>query len=671
MNDFLSRTLGFLSQFTGGGGGVSYAVPYGFGALFFALLLSMALFQSRQGKERERLLVWGFALGLGRELFMLSASYLQYVELLSPDFLHMVFPPLEHALSNLATVVIAAAFLRYLLDDRSLSRQYLNAGLVAIACCYLATFWWWADYIMQHPTGRFGQTWCDWLFRCVASFLMLIAIVLLNRGTRGWVRQAITLAFGLFFLAEALKMVDMALGENYERYFTPIRHGAYLLALPVFGYVYLRETYEEYRQLEHEQTQMQNHLRLSNKMEALGAMAGGIAHDFNNMLFVIIGNIQHAQADVGGDSALMARLQAVEKAAFRSHELVKQILAFSRKSDGAIKAIDSSALFRESTKLLRTIIPATVEINQRLEKDCGTIEADPTQLHQVLMNLAINAVQAMREKGTLTILLRRVTLAPGHSDLRPGLAMGAYQILTVSDTGPGIEPAIAERIFEPFFTTKEADKGTGMGLAVVQGIVKNHGGEIYCDSWPGAGATFTVYFPAQSGPILEAASEAALAPIPRGSERVLCIDDEQSLLALEKGMLELHGYRAHCVSDSREALFLFRADPGGFDLIITDQTMPGLDGLELAREIHQIRPDLPIILCSGYSSRVSDEALGEIGIRRLCPKPMTLRTFLTDVRAVLDEARALPAGNRAKKTSSVTLAPADRLSMAGQPCTDP
>lgn len=641
MKAFLLQTLAFVSQFTGAGGGVSYGVPFGFGAVLFALLFSVALFLSRQGKERERLLVWGFGLGLGRELFMISFSYLQYVGAITPDLLHVIFPPLEHALSNLAMVVIAAAFLRFLLDDPRLTRLYLNTALAAVACCYLATFWWWADFSSQHPAARFGQTWCDWLFRGVAAFLMLLSIVLLRRGTRGWVRTVISLAFTLFLLNEVLKMVDMALGERYEMVFTPIRIGASLLALPLFGYVYLREIYEEHLQLEAEEALMRKRLHVSNKMEALGNMAGGIAHDFNNMLFVIIGNVQHALADPRADPAIRDRLLDIEKAAFRSHDLVKQILAFSRKGDGETKAIDSAALFRESTRLLRTIIPTTVAINQHLNKDCGTIEADPTQLHQVLMNLAVNAVQAMQEKGTLTILLRRVNLAPNHPDLRTGLTPGPYQILAVSDTGPGIEPAVAERIFEPFFTTKAVGLGTGMGLAVVHGIVANHGGQIYCDSRPGAGATFTVYFPAQPVAEVAEACEGAALPIPGGSERILCIDDEQALLVLEKGMLELHGYRVHCVSSSREALTIFRADPAAFDLIITDQTMPELDGLELAREIHQIRSDLPIMLASGYSSKVGDAALSELGIRRLCRKPMTLHQFLSDVREVLDEGRGV------------------------------
>jgi len=636
MKEFLFTTIEFISQFTGGQGGINYVVQHGIGAMLFAILLAVAILQRYHSKEeREMLLVWGFGFAFSRELFMVLMAYLQVLKIIEPTNLHVIFPPLEHALSNIAMVVIAAAFLKYLLADKRISELYLKTGTAAIAFCYLATFWWWAQYITQFPDSKFGQTWCDWLFRIVASILMLAPIYILNRRTRGWLRNTTCLAFAFFFLNEFLKLPDMALGEVYEHIFAPIRHGLYIIAIPLFGYVYFREMYEERRKVEQEKFRMENRLRHSHKMEAIGSLAGGIAHDFNNMLTVIIGNTDLALADTRETLPAHKRLLAIEKAACRSKNLVEQILSFSRKSDQKHMPVKPSTLVRETVNLLRSTIPTTIDIRLEIDEKCGPIIADPSQVHQILMNLATNSVHAMDEKGILAIRLEEIAL--NHKDLgaRHDMLPGDYLLLTVSDNGSGIDPKLASRIFDPFFTTKEAGIGTGMGLAVVHGIVMAHHGMITFDSRPGEGTTFKVFFALADAEEVKLAKSAA--PLPSGDEKILCVDDEAEVLEVEKEMLSRQGFDVTVTTSSREALDIFRSEPDRFDLVISDQTMPEMSGLELAKELIRIKVDVPIIIATGYSNKISEQNIKELGIRKVCLKPLNQMQLLRSVREVLDD----------------------------------
>jgi CheY-like chemotaxis protein len=383
---------------------------------------------------------------------------------------------------------------------------------------------------------------------------------------------------------------------------------------------------------------MEEQLRQTQKMEAIGTLAGGIAHDFNNILGAIIGYTELAQATVAPGGETMQNLEQVLKAADRAKELVLQILAFSRKTDSVRKPVQVHAILHEAVKLLRASIPATIDIRQVITPGNDTVIADPTQLHQIIMNLCTNAAQAMQETGGVGMLELRLFPflldaddARAYGDLQPG----AYVQLIVRDTGPGIAQEHRARIFDPFFTTKEVGKGTGMGLAVVHGIVKSHGGAIKVYSEPGQGTAFHIVLPCKTEePPMDEVEE--LAPLPHGRERILLIDDEEMLLVIGKNMLESLDYKVTTAQGSIEALAVFRGGSGTFDLIITDQTMPAMTGDSLARQCLQIRPDIPIILCSGYSEMITEKTVQQMGIRAYLLKPLSRRVLAETIRKVLD-----------------------------------
>jgi PAS domain S-box-containing protein len=381
---------------------------------------------------------------------------------------------------------------------------------------------------------------------------------------------------------------------------------------------------------------LEDQLRQTQKIEAIGTLAGGIAHDFNNILGAIIGYTELANLQVREDNKAKESLKEVLNAGRRAGDLVKQILAFSRKGELERIPIQVGPIVKEALKLLRSSLPTTVEIRQNIESDTGIVEADPTQIHQILMNLCTNAAHAMREEGgILEVAIRNVEIGSwdsesGYLDMTPG----PYLLLSVSDTGQGMTPMVLERIFEPYYTTKEKGEGTGLGLSVVHGIVKNYGGTITAYSELGKGSTFHVYLP-----VIQEKAEAPeideIAPIPTGNERILFIDDEPALVEIGKQMLERLGYKVTTRTSSLEALELFKAKPDQFDLVITDMTMPYMTGDKLSREFMQIRPDTPIIICSGYSERISEERAKEMGMRAFVMKPLVMRDLANTIRNVL------------------------------------
>ncbi|MFZ5763223.1 MAG: GAF domain-containing protein [Thermodesulfobacteriota bacterium] len=384
-----------------------------------------------------------------------------------------------------------------------------------------------------------------------------------------------------------------------------------------------------------EQRLMEEHLRQVQKMEAMGTLAGGIAHDFNNILSPILGYAELAQTRLGANDPLAGDLRQIVKAANRAKELVQQILTFSRRAEHAKKPLQPQLLVKEALKLLRASLPSTIEIRQEIPVDCGTIMGDPTQLHQVVMNLCTNAFHAMRATGgVLAVRMARIEI--GESDLKVAalnLAAGPYVLLEVSDTGCGMDQETMARIFEPYFTTKAKGEGTGLGLSVVHGIVKAAGGHITVYSEPGQGTTFHVYLPA-----VEAAAPAAAVvheALPEGAERVLVVDDEAEVGDLLRSMLEYLGYRVRVLASSQEALAVIEQAPDAIDLLITDMTMPAMTGLELAGRVLAIRPGLPIVLCTGFSELVSREKALGLGLREFLMKPVTMRDLAYAVRRAL------------------------------------
>ncbi len=384
-----------------------------------------------------------------------------------------------------------------------------------------------------------------------------------------------------------------------------------------------------------EQQRLENHLQQAQKMESIGTLAGGIAHDFNNVLHSIIGYTELTLEDLPEGSLVQKNLKEVFKGAMRAKEMVQQILAFSRKADTEKKPIKVQSVVKEAIKLLRTSIPSTIEIRQNIDAECRPVLADSTQIHQVVMNLSTNAYQAMREKGgLLELTLMEEEIGSYDSDL--DLDSGTYLKLTVSDTGHGMDSVVKEKIFDPYFTTRGLGEGTGMGLAVVHGIVKSHGGNINVYSKLDEGTTFSVYLPLiETRPVKTKIISAE--PAPTGTERIIFVDDEEPIVFMAHQILERLGYQVTPRTSSVEALEAFRAKPDEFDLVITDMTMPNMTGLELASRLREIRPDIPIIICTGFSEMIDRDKAKSMGILGYVMKPITIEEIARTIRQVLDE----------------------------------
>lgn len=389
------------------------------------------------------------------------------------------------------------------------------------------------------------------------------------------------------------------------------------------------------KELEKETMRFQAQLQQTQKMEAIGTLAGGIAHDFNNILSAVIGYTEIALTDLEGDSLIQRNLQQVLKAGYRARDLVKQILTFSRQTDREFKPIHLDKILYETYRLLRASLPSTISIRQDIHSKAAAM-ADPTQIHQVVMNLCTNAAHAMRETGgVLSVVLDDLLVEDSLVNQRPGLVTGPYLRLTIEDTGYGMGGKLIERIFDPFFTTKDRGEGTGMGLAVVLGIVKSHGGVISVDSDVNKGSKFEVLLPASMSDADD--DTASAAALPTGDESILFVDDEMALVDLGAQILNRLGYRVTTRTSSIEAFELFRGKPERFDLVISDTTMPNMTGDELAQKILGIREQLPVILCTGYSERMSRERAAEMGIAAFVLKPVVMSELANTVRRVLDD----------------------------------
>jgi len=379
---------------------------------------------------------------------------------------------------------------------------------------------------------------------------------------------------------------------------------------------------------------LQQHLRQVQKLEALGTLAGGIAHDFNNILNPIFISTELLLLEPSIDPSSRHHLEITLKAAERGRDLVKQIIAFSRQKEKERKPSKAGPVIKEAVNFLRVSLPSTVEIRADIREEKDVILGDQAQIHQIVMNLCNNGAYAMREKGgVLAVSMADVEVDAGLAAEGPGLKPGPYLRLSVSDTGTGMTPEVRERAFDPFFTTKRPGEGSGMGLAVVDGIVRDYGGAITVDSEEGKGSTFTVYLPRVASK--DASPKAVPDGLPRGTERVLLLDDEEVQVQSVKSMLQKLGYAVVALTDGREALTQLRADPQAFDLVITDQTMPHLTGVMLADEILRIRPGLPIILCTGFSEAVDAKEAYALGIRGFLVKPYSVREMAEAIRRAL------------------------------------
>jgi len=438
------------------------------------------------------------------------------------------------------------------------------------------------------------------------------------------------------------KMIEMAISGKSFSGIETIRYnkGKNIVNVSISGAIYRNQAGNPVGSVVNlrdisEQKKLEGQLEQANKMKAIGTLSGGIAHDFNNILSIIIGNTELALDDIPEGNSAHSNLEEIRRASIRARDVVRQLLSFARKTKLEKKPIKLVPVIKDTLKLLRATIPMSIHIRQNMENTFDNILADPTQVHQIMINLCTNARHAMSDGGILEVSLKSMELdeiaASQYQDLSPG----RYVNLKVSDTGHGIPKEEIDRIFDPYYTTKEFGKGTGMGLSVVHGIVKSHGGVISVDSELGKGTSFSILFPViEKETVSEIEDEEEL---PTGSERILFVDDEESIVSIGRNRLERLGYRAEAQMNPSEALKLFCNNPDQFDLVITDMTMPEMSGEQLAKEVLKIRPDIPIILCTGFSERIDDKKAKEIGIHRYIEKPINGSDLAKLVRQVLDE----------------------------------
>jgi PAS domain S-box-containing protein len=402
----------------------------------------------------------------------------------------------------------------------------------------------------------------------------------------------------------------------------------------------------EAKRAEKEKARLEARLQQAQKMESIGSLAGGIAHDLNNILFPISGLSEMLLDDIPPDTPDHESIEQIYKSAQRGSELVKQILAFSRQSSPKKLPIRIQSILKETLKLSRAAIPMNIEITSQLKADCGMVSADPTQIHQIAMNLITNAYHAVEQTGgSINIALKETAIRSfaEKEDLLfhtiPGdLLAGRYACISVSDTGTGIDQTQIDKIFDPYFTTKELGKGTGLGLSVVHGIVKEHGGDIRVYSEVGKGTTFNVYLPLLED-VRDSKAAAVIKQYPTGCERILLVDDEEPIVLMVQMMLEKLGYQVTARTSSPNALETFSSDPSKFDLVISDRGMPNMTGEQLAKELISIKPDLPVIICTGFSDENDEKRARDLGVKGFLKKPVATSDLATMVRKVLDEAK--------------------------------
>ena len=381
---------------------------------------------------------------------------------------------------------------------------------------------------------------------------------------------------------------------------------------------------------------LEERLRHAQKAEALGTLTGGIAHDFNNILGIILGYAEIARNDAKKSDPVQEPLEQIRSAGLRARDIVKQLLTFTRKEgEPEDRVTDIRPVVKEALEMLKSTIPTTIEFRSSIPDELPLVGLNSTRIHQILVNLCTNAAHAMEEQGVIDVSLESVVLDSKSAAFDEELAPGNYVRLSVRDTGHGIPPGDLERIFDPYFTTKDVDKGSGLGLSTILGIVKGSRGGIRVSSRPGEGTVFEVFLPAESDSPEARQSEPDREMI-RGTERILLVDDEEMLADTGHRILENLGYRVASTCDPEEALEWVRHSPEHYDLVITDMTMPGITGDELARQAREVRADLPVILCTGHSSRISRTSASEIGLAAYLEKPVNMRQLAGAVRKALD-----------------------------------
>jgi DNA-binding response OmpR family regulator len=432
-------------------------------------------------------------------------------------------------------------------------------------------------------------------------------------------------------LDSAVKAIRKGASDYLRKPFEPDE-----LIIRVDNVLKQQQMQREHMCVEAEKRQLENQLRQSQKMEAIGTLAGGIAHDFNNVLSIILGNTELALADVSKEHSAHQNLERILTASLRAREMIQQLLSFSRKEESGRKPLVLNRVITESIKLMRASLPTNISIELDIcDAECTTV-ADATQIHQIMLNLCTNAAHAMTpDGGCLTIQLEPAAVADTSASDTQSVAPGNYARLIVADTGHGIDKAIIDRIFDPYFTTKETGKGTGMGLSVVHGIVKSSGGAINVFSSPGRYTAFHLYLPVVDTMIDSEPADLNGQHLPGGHEHILIVDDEEMLVDMMRQVLEQLGYTVTAHTASEAALKAIQACPQAYDLLITDMTMPGMTGIELTQAVKAVRDNLPVILCTGFNEQVSEHNTQSLGIQALIMKPVGMQHLAESIRNVL------------------------------------
>ncbi len=490
----------------------------------------------------------------------------------------------------------------------------------------------WKDYPGQHkdmlavysPTQLFGELALIDHFPRSATVIAQTPVRLLSIRRDDFskvVSKSSSISFSI------MKAVSAMIRERTDSFVAELRESK----------THLEKAYEQLKKETEERKLLEAQLLQSQKMESIGTLAGGIAHDFNNILFPIMGYAEMTLNELPPESTARRNMMEILKAADRAKDLVGQILTFSRQSRQERKAIKIDPIIKETVKLLRATLPPNIRIRHDIAEECPYVIADPSQIHQILMNLCTNAYHAMEDNGgILTVGLRPICIGEKDRKPCPDMFPGKYLKITVSDTGCGMTREVMERIFDPYFTTKETGKGTGLGLAIVHGIVKAHEGHISVYSQPGKGTVFEICLPRQDK-FVTVPAFVSEGPVPRGNERILLVDDELSIVRMLTSMLEELGYKVKARTSSVEALAAFQAGPENFDLIITDLTMPNMSGVELSKEVTEIRRDMPVILCTGFSEILSEEKRRAAGIQKIIMKPVVRMELAKVIREVLSD----------------------------------
>ncbi len=403
----------------------------------------------------------------------------------------------------------------------------------------------------------------------------------------------------------------------------------------ITGAVLVFRDITERKQAEKEKAKLENQLLQAHKMEAIGMLAGGIAHDFNNILSIILGNAELAMDDVPEWNLARHNLEEITTASLRARDVVQQLLSFSRQSDQKQRPVNISPIIKDCLKFLKSSIPASIDIHETISDESVIVMADPTHINQVMLNLCTNAAHAMyKNGGVMEVGVSVLEVGKNAAIQDVELNQGQYVKISMSDTGHGIAKEHIDRIFDPYFTTKEVGEGSGIGLSVVYGIVKSYDGAISVDSEYGKGTTFNIFLPVvDKEPVFEEETDTTM---PTGYERILFVDDEKSITDMTSRILKRLGYTVTVKTSSMDTLATFRARPDNFDLIISDMSMPGMTGDKLAKELRTIRPNIPIILCTGHSERINDEKAKAIGVRALVMKPIVKNELARTIRKVLD-----------------------------------